>query len=374
MVREVADRRLGMWNAVANVVPGFEAWGDQQQQVHEIRQQLEAGVAAAEIDVPAAVYACIRAEHPVSKPPYRMRAHDVQLVGGLVLHEGKIGELRTGEGKTLVAIFPAVLNALLGRGVHVVTVNDYLAARDAAWNQPVVQFLGMDIGAIQSQMDPASRQEAYQKAITYGTNSEFGFDYLRDNLKQRLEEQVCRDRYFAIVDEVDSVLIDEARTPLIISGPAQGREAFYQQANDVAAQLSGGTDFEIDIKDRTATLTEEGLDKAAGLFGVKNLYEADSMHLPHYLDNALRAHYIFKRDVDYLVAGPQVKIIDESTGRTLEGRRWSEEPAPSGGMQRRRADAARIADLCHDYVSKLFSLIRQISRDDWHRDDRSRGI
>jgi preprotein translocase subunit SecA len=324
VIREVADRRLGMWNAVANVVEGFDAWGDQLQTVSQIRAQLDEGVSAAEIDVPAAVYARIREEHPQSKPPYRMRAHDVQLVGGLVLHEGKIGELRTGEGKTLVAIFPAVLNALLGRGVHVVTVNDYLAARDAAWNQPVVQFLGMDIGAVQAQMDPKSRQEAYQKAITYGTNSEFGFDYLRDNLKQTLEEQVCRDRYFAIVDEVDSVLIDEARTPLIISGPAQGREAFYQQANDVAAQLAEGDDFEIDIKDRTVTLTEEGLDKAAGLFGVKNLYDADSMHLPHYLDNALRAHFIFKRDVDYLVAGPQVKIIDESTGRTLEGRRWSE--------------------------------------------------
>ena len=185
-------------------------------------------------------------------------------------------------------------------------------------------FPDMGIGAIQANMDPVERKRIYALDVVYGTNSEFGFDYLRDNLKQSLDDQVCHDRYMAIVDEVDSVLVDEARTPLIISGPAQGREQFYQQANEVAAQLKPEQHFTIDIKDRSVTLTEEGLDVAAKLFGFDNLYEAEAMHLPHFLDNALKAHHLFIKDREYLVAGGEVKIIDENTGRTLEGRRWSE--------------------------------------------------
>ena len=326
LIREVADRRLGIWNAIAGTKGDFDndvGWGNLQPQIDQARQRLQAGDAMWSIDLPASVYQYVR-QHFESVPPFRMRAHDVQLIGGCVLHEGKIGELKTGEGKTLVAAFPAYLNALLGKGVHVVTVNDYLAHRDAEWNAPIYRFLGMDCGAIQAQMPPQERAAKYACDVTYGTNSEFGFDYLRDNLKQSLEEQVCKHRYFGIVDEVDSVLIDEARTPLIISGPAQGRENHYQLADDVVRQLEEGEHYDIDIKDRQATLTEAGFDKAAELVGAPNLYTADWMHLPHYLDNALKAHYIFKRDIDYLVSGKNVKIIDESTGRTLEGRRWSE--------------------------------------------------
>jgi preprotein translocase subunit SecA len=325
LAREAADRRIGMWNAL-DPKKGFpeDAWGGTKSAIDEARAKLAAGTPAWDIDLPAGAYAAIRAHSPNSVPPFRMRAHDVQVLGAIVLHQGKISEMRTGEGKTLVASLTCYLNALGGRGVHVVTVNDYLANRDANWNAPTFRFLGTSVGALQNTMPPFARKQAYACDITYGTNSEFGFDYLRDNLARSLDEQVQTRRTFAIIDEVDSVLIDEARTPLIISGPTTGRRESYQQANEVAKQLAKGDDFEVDIKDRHITLTESGIDKAAKLFGVPNLYDGEAMHLPHFLDNALKAHNLYLRDKEYLVAGGQVKIVDEFTGRTLEGRRWSD--------------------------------------------------
>jgi preprotein translocase subunit SecA len=325
LVREAADRRIGMWAAL-NPAKGFpdEAWGNAKPAVDAVRAQLAAGTAPWELDLPASVYDRVRACHPNSVPPFRMRGHDVQVLGALVLHQGKIAEMRTGEGKTLVASFTAFLNALSGKGVHIVTVNDYLAGRDAAWNTPTLRFLGVSVGAIQSQMPQHVRKAVYEGDVVYGTNSEFGFDYLRDNLARSLDEQVQRRRSFAIVDEVDSILIDEARVPLIISGPAMNREQFYRQANDVAAQMVKDVDFAIDIKDRTVTLTEEGTDKATKLFGVENLYDGEGMQLPHFLDNALKAYHLYTRDKEYLVSAGQVRIVDEHTGRVLEGRRWSD--------------------------------------------------
>lgn len=325
LARETADRRIGMWNAF-DVTKGFpdEAWGSSRSHVEEVRKQLAAGVAAWDLDVPVEVYAKIRAHSPQSVPPFRMRGHNVQVLGAIVLHQGRIAEMRTGEGKTLVASYAAYLNSLSGQSVHIVTVNDYLAARDAAWNAPTLRFLGTSIGAIQSQMPPRIRKAIYEGDVVYGTNSEFGFDYLRDNLARSVEEQVQGRRAFAIVDEVDSILIDEARVPLIISGPTMNREQNYRQANEVAKNLVKDVDFTVDIKDRTITLTDEGIDKAAKLFGVANLYDSDAMHLPHFLDNALKAYNLFLRDKEYLVSGGQVRIVDEHTGRVLEGRRWSD--------------------------------------------------
>ena len=206
-------------------------------------RRLGQGDPAWDIDLPASVYAAIRAAHPVSAPPFRMRAHDVQIIGAGVLHDGNIAEMKTGEGKTLVASFACYLNALSGQGVHLITVNEYLAGRDAAWNEPTFRFFGVSVSALRSDMMPAERKQAYQSDVTYGTNNEFGFDYLRDNLKQSLEEQVQTNHTFAIVDEVDSVLIDEARTPLIISGPAQSHTELFLQANEVAKQLQAGRTF-----------------------------------------------------------------------------------------------------------------------------------
>jgi preprotein translocase subunit SecA len=325
VAREAADRRIGMWNAF-DPAKGFpEAqWGEHKSLVDDIRQKLANGTDAWDIDVPAAVYATIRKHYALSAPPFRMRAHDVQILGAMVLNQGKIAEMRTGEGKTLVASLTCYLNALTGRGVHVITVNDYLALRDANWNAPTLRFLGITVGAIQNQQPPHLRKSIYMCDVTYGTNNEFGFDYLRDNLARSLDEQVQTRRTFAIIDEVDSVLIDEARTPLIISGPAVGRKQFYAQADAVARQLEKAVDFEVDIKDRHITLSDAGIDKAAKLFGVANLYDGDAMHLPHFLDNALKAHHLYHKDKEYLVHEGQVKIIDEFTGRTLDGRRWSD--------------------------------------------------
>jgi preprotein translocase subunit SecA len=325
LAREAADRRIGMWNAI-DAAKGFgdEHWGQAKAAVDEVRAKLASGTDPWDLDLPASAYAAIRARHPKSAPPFRMRAHDVQVLGAIVLHQGKISEMRTGEGKTLVASLTCYLNALGGRGVHVITVNDYLAARDAAWNAPTLRFLGITVGAIQNQQPSFLRKQIYACDVTYGTNNEFGFDYLRDNLARSLDEQVQTRRTFAVIDEVDSVLIDEARTPLIISGPAVGRKQFYAQADEVARQMEKGADFEVDIKDRHITMSDAGIDKAAKLFGVPNLYDGEAMHLPHFLDNALKAHHLYHRDKEYLVAAGQVKIIDEFTGRTMEGRRWSD--------------------------------------------------
>jgi preprotein translocase subunit SecA len=260
----------------------------------------------------------------VAKRELNMRHYDVQLVGGMVLHEGRIAEMKTGEGKTLVATLPVVLNAILGRGVSVVTVNDYLASRDAELMSPIYNFLGFSVGSVVADKSEEERKEAYGSDITYGTNNEFGFDYLRDNMAYRIEDKVQREHYFSIVDEVDSILIDEARTPLIISGPANRSLENYEVADKVAKQLDVEIDFTLDEKHKSALLTEEGIKKAEKLFEVENLYTPENAILAHHLDQALKANFLFQRDVDYIVRKGEVLIIDEFTGRISEGRRFSE--------------------------------------------------
>jgi preprotein translocase subunit SecA len=260
-----------------------------------------------------------------------LRHFDVQLIGGMVLHEGKIAEMKTGEGKTLVATLPVYLNALAGKGVHVVTVNDYLARRDAEWMGRVYSALGMATGVIVHGLDDLERRQAYAADITYGTNNEFGFDYLRDNMKYRLEDMVQRDFHYAIVDEVDSILIDEARTPLIISGPAEDSSDLYRQVDAVVRVLVEDTEsYEKDEKFRTASLTEPGSErveamlKEAGIFTEGNLYDVLNVSVLHHVQQSLRAHVLFHRDVDYIVRNDMVVLIDEFTGRMMEGRRFSE--------------------------------------------------
>ncbi|HVR75335.1 MAG TPA: preprotein translocase subunit SecA [Planctomycetota bacterium] len=253
-----------------------------------------------------------------------MRHFDVQILGGIILHRGKIAEMVTGEGKTLVATLAAYLNALAGRGVHVITVNDYLARRDRDWMNILYESLGVTAGAVQSQMESQERQAQYACDITYGTNSEFGFDYLRDNMKPDRRLQVQRSRSFAIVDEVDSILIDEARTPLIISGPAEESTDKYYIANRVAKRLARGQDFEVKEKERSILLTETGIDKAEKLVGVTSFYVGKDMEWPHLIEQAVRAHNLFAKDVEYVVREGEVVIVDEFTGRLMEGRTWSE--------------------------------------------------
>ncbi|MGZ8847713.1 MAG: preprotein translocase subunit SecA, partial [Pyrinomonadaceae bacterium] len=262
-----------------------------------------------------------------------MRHFDVQMIGGLVLHQGKISEMRTGEGKTLVATLPAYLNALTGRGVHVITVNDYLASRDAEWMGQIYRFLGLTVGCIQNDMDDFERQNAYNADITYGTNNEFGFDYLRDNMKFDLATCVQHGHYHAIVDEVDSILIDEARTPLIISGPSEESTDKYYQANSIIPQLVRGEELEenkktgdyvVDEKNHSAVLTEDGVDKAERLLGVGNLYDPGNMELLHCVEQALKAHTLYRLDHQYVVQDGEVIIVDDFTGRLMKGRRWSD--------------------------------------------------
>jgi preprotein translocase subunit SecA len=262
-----------------------------------------------------------------------MRHFDVQLIGGIVLHQGKIAEMRTGEGKTLVATLPAYLNALTGRGgVHVITVNDYLASRDAEWMGQIHRFLGLEVGCIQNDMDDFERQTAYAADITYGTNNEFGFDYLRDNMKFDLATCVQRGHYFAVVDEVDSILIDEARTPLIISGPSDEATDKYKNADAIIPNLKKGEDLDgkktgdyvVDEKAHTAVLTEEGVDKAERLLGVGNLYDPSNMELLHCVEQALKAHTLYRLDHQYVVQDGEVIIVDDFTGRLMKGRRWSD--------------------------------------------------
>jgi len=259
-----------------------------------------------------------------SKRVLNMRHFDVQLIGGMVLHEGRIAEMRTGEGKTLVATLPVILNAMIGKGVHVVTVNDYLASRDAHEMSKLYSFFGYTTGVVVANMEDYERKKAYECDITYATNNELGFDYLRDNMAFDIEQKVQRGHYYAIVDEVDSILIDEARTPLIISGPASKREENYLLADKVAKKLVKDKDFKVDEKDRLVLLTEEGLTKAEELFGVGNLYEPDNAILAHHLDQALKANYLFQNGKDYIVRSGEVLIVDEFTGRISEGRRFSE--------------------------------------------------
>lgn len=260
-----------------------------------------------------------------SKRILKMRHFDVQLIGGMVLNDGKIAEMKTGEGKTLVATLAVALNAMKGESVYVVTVNDYLAHRDSKEMEPLYQFLGYSVGTITASVrDDDERLEIYSKDIVYGTNNEFGFDYLRDNMKYSLEHKVQKSHAFAIVDEVDSILIDEARTPLIISGPVDRRMENYNKADEVAKSMQVEVDFTIDEKNRAILITEEGIKKAENLFGVDNLYKIENAALSHHLDQALKANYLFFIDKDYIVANNEVVIVDEFTGRLSEGRRFSE--------------------------------------------------
>ncbi|MDR1545500.1 MAG: preprotein translocase subunit SecA [Deltaproteobacteria bacterium] len=252
------------------------------------------------------------------------RHFDVQLMGGLVLHDGKIAEMKTGEGKTLAATLPVYANALAGRGVHVVTVNDYLAKRDAAWMGQIYGFLGLTVGAVVHGLSDEERRAAYGADVTYGTNNEFGFDYLRDNMKFRAAEYVQRGFAFAIVDEVDSILIDEARTPLIISGQAEESTELYVRVDRVIPRLKVELDYAVDEKARSVALTEEGMAKAEGLLGVQNLYDPSNMEVLHHLEQALKAHCLFERDKDYIVNEGHVVIVDEFTGRLMPGRRYSD--------------------------------------------------
>jgi preprotein translocase subunit SecA len=307
--------------AINALEPGVHALTDDQirAKTFELRQRVEEG--ASLDDVLAEAFALCR---EAGRRTVGMRHFDVQLIGGMVLHQGKIAEMKTGEGKTLVATLAAYLNALTGKGVHVVTVNDYLARRDAAWMGPIYRFLGLGVGVIQHDMDDPSRKEAYAADVTYGTNNEFGFDYLRDNMKYSLDAMVQRGHHYGIVDEVDSILIDEARTPLIISGPSEESTEIYGRADTIIPRLKKEEDYTVDEKARTVALTEEGVEKAETLLRVENLYDPGEMELNHAVQQALRAHVLFRRDVDYVVKEGQVIIVDEFTGRLMPGRRWSD--------------------------------------------------
>src|SRR4051794_25626764 len=264
-----------------------------------------------------------------SKRTLGQRHFDVQLIGGMILHEGRIAEMKTGEGKTLVATLPVYLNALAGRGVHVVTVNDYLAKRDSEWMGQIYNFLGLKVGVIVHGLDDEQRKTAYDADVTYGTNNELGFDYLRDNMKYRLEDMVQRGHIYAIVDEVDSILIDEARTPLIISGPLDDRSDFYNTIDAYIPKLDK-VDYEVDEKQRTVTLSEAGMEKMEQMLRNDNLlkgdhlYDVENVSTVHHVNQALRAHKLFQRDKDYIVRNGEVMIIDEFTGRMMPGRRYSE--------------------------------------------------
>ncbi len=272
-------------------------------------------------DILPEAYAVVR---ETARRKVGLRHFDVQLLGGIVLHQSKIAEMKTGEGKTLVATLPLYLNALSGKGAHLVTVNDYLARRDAEWMGPVYKHLGMSVGILQHMMTDEQRKEVYNCDIVYATNNELGFDYLRDNMKFRIEDYVQRTLNFAIVDEVDSILIDEARTPLIISGPGQESSELYEQANRVVSKFTKNEDYEVEEKERQVMLTEQGTDKVEQAFGLENLYAVENLKILHHINQALKAHALFSKDVDYVVRDGKVLIVDEFTGRILEGRRYSE--------------------------------------------------
>ena len=253
-----------------------------------------------------------------------MRPYDVQILGGYVLHSGRIAEMKTGEGKTLVATMPCYLNALTGKGVHVVTVNDYLARRDAEWMGQLYRWMGLSTGVIINNMEDDDRQAAYGADITYGQNNEFGFDYLRDNMKYDLADYVQRELNFAIIDEVDSILIDEARTPLIISGPAEGSSELYRSVDKLIPRLKKDIHFNIDEKSHSATLTDQGVEEMQRMLKIPNLYDPKEIIVLHHVNNALKAHALYRRDVNYLIHDGEVVIIDEHTGRLMPGRRWSD--------------------------------------------------
>src|SRR5499433_2090985 len=324
------DRRIRSYRPRVDEInalePELEALSDEalRARTDEFKQQLVDGKTLDDILVPA--FSTVR---EAAKRTLGQRHFDVQLIGGVVLHEGKIAEMKTGEGKTLVATLPVYLNALAGDGVHVVTVNDYLAKRDAEWMGQIYNFLGLSVGVIVHGLDDDERKKAYDCDVTYGTNNELGFDYLRDNMQYRLEDMVQRGHIYAIVDEVDSILIDEARTPLIISGPLDDRSEFYNTIDAYIPKLEKA-DYEVDEKQRTVTLTEVGMEKmeqmlrSNGLLKGQSLYDVENVSTVHHVNQALRAHKLFHRDKDYIVRNDEVVIIDEFTGRMMPGRRYSE--------------------------------------------------
>ncbi|MEO5623643.1 MAG: DEAD/DEAH box helicase, partial [Dokdonella sp.] len=329
-------RQMGKVVAQINLLePRFQALSDDELRAMtgQFRQRLADGATLDSL-LPEA-FATVR---EASSRVLGLRPYDVQLIGGMVLHSGKIAEMRTGEGKTLVATLPVYFNALEGKGVHVVTVNDYLAKRDAAWMGKVYNFLGMSVGVVYPGMDHGDKREAYAADITYGTNNEFGFDYLRDNMAQASEQRYQRGLHYAIVDEVDSILIDEARTPLIISGPSDESPELYLRVNQIIPKLSRQEqedgedgDYWVDEKQKQVHLSEEGMQHADELLleaGVieqdSGLYDSKNLAVVHHLNAALRANGIYQRDVDYIVRDGEVIIVDEFTGRTLAGRRWSD--------------------------------------------------
>src|SRR6202022_2213222 len=324
-------------NAINALAPEYEQLTDAQllEKTTQLRTQVKERLGDLPLDDPQFKERCKEALQPALVPAFAlvreagrrklgMRHFDVQLIGGIVLHEGKIAEMKTGEGKTLVATLPAVLNALTGRGVHIVTVNDYLARRDAEWMSPIYRALGLSVGVIVHDLSDAERRAAYGADITYGTNNEFGFDYLRDNMKFDLVECVQRGHQFGIVDEVDSILIDEARTPLIISGPAEESTDKYYRIDKIIPKLIQDIDYTVDEKHRTATLTEEGVSKTEKLLGLGNMYDPQHMETIHHVYQGLRAHTLYHRDVEYVIKDGEVIIVDEFTGRQMPGRRWSD--------------------------------------------------
>ena len=323
--------------AINALAPEFEKLSDAEllEKTMQLRTQVQARLGDLPLEDPQFKERCKDALEPALVPVFAlvreagrrklgMRHFDVQLIGGIVLNEGKIAEMKTGEGKTLVATLPAVLNALTGRGVHIVTVNDYLARRDAEWMSPIYRALGLTVGVIVHDLSDVERRAAYGADITYGTNNEFGFDYLRDNMKYDLADCVQRGHHFGIVDEVDSILIDEARTPLIISGPAEESTDKYYRIDKIIPKLIQDIDYIVEEKHKTATLTEEGVSKTEKLLGLGNMYDPQHMETIHHVYQGLRAHTLYKRDVEYVVKNGEVVIIDEFTGREMPGRRWSD--------------------------------------------------
>jgi len=308
-------------SAINELEPQIQKLKDSELQAKtvEYKEKLRQGASLEDLLIEA--FAVVR---EVARRTINMRHFDVQLMGGVVLHQGKIAEMKTGEGKTLVATLPVYLNALQGQGVHIITVNDYLAKRDTEWMGPIYNFLGLEVGTIQHDMDEEERNKAYRSDITYGTNNEFGFDYLRDNMKFRLSDLVQRKHNYAIVDEVDSILVDEARTPLIISGPTEESTSLYYRIDNLVRRLRKNIHFQADEKTRTVTLIEGGVAEAEKFLNVPNLYDLAHMDLVHHINQALKAHYLFKKDVDYMVQEGKVLIVDEFTGRLMPGRRYSD--------------------------------------------------
>ena len=318
--QEACDRRLGIFNIFKPENNfDFSKLGDLQQYTDAAKAELAAGKNEWEVYMPASVYAKVRELYPDSVKPFRMMPFDVQMIGGLVLHEGAIAEMATGEGKTLAAALPVYLNGLSGKGVHVVTVNDYLAGRDAKQMGLVYKFLGLTVGLIINGLNSEQRRESYNSDVTYGTNNEFGFDYLRDNMAVEPDQLVQRELNFCIVDEVDSILIDEARTPLIISGPAEDATEKYAKANEIAKKLVKNKDFSVDEKDKNIQLTEKGVNHIQEMLGIQNLY-GEHADWVHFFDNSLRAWHLYEKDVDYIVR---------------EGERDCEEAREEQGLLRR---------------------------------------